>query len=101
MADEAKLLHWSDLFAIGGETVRSQVEVAVMEWAEYIVGEMATRTDPEAEDLISLLMHVDGEPLSTEDLIYETMLILVGGDETTRHVMSGGCLLYTSPSPRD
>ena len=51
---------------------------------------MSTRTDPEAEDLISLLMFPEGEPMSAEDLIYETMLILVGGDETTRHVMSGG-----------
>ena len=90
LADEARLLHWSDLFAIGGDEIREQVHAAVMEWAEYIVAEMATRTDPDAEDLISLLIHTDGEPLSTEDLIYETMLILVGGDETTRHVMSGG-----------
>lgn len=45
--------------------------------------------DPEAEDLIRLLLFAEGEPLSTEDLIDETMLILVGGDETTRHVMSG------------
>jgi len=89
-ADEEKLLHWSDLFATGGENIRDEVVAAVMEWVEYIVEEMKTRTDPEADDLISLLIHCDGEPLSTEDLIYETMLILVGGDETTRHVMSGG-----------
>ncbi|MCL4123703.1 UNVERIFIED_CONTAM: hypothetical protein GTU68_024115 [Idotea baltica] len=63
---------------------------AVFEWVEYILEEMKTRTDPEADDLISLLIHTDGEPLSVDDLIYETMLILVGGDETTRHVMSGG-----------
>ena len=65
-----------------------------MEWVEYIVAEMGSRTDPDAEDLISLLMYPDAdvrdEPMSAEDLIYETMLILVGGDETTRHVMSGG-----------
>lgn len=89
-ADEDKLLHWSDLFATGGEDIRSDVERAVLEWVEYIVGHMQERTDPEAEDLISLLMYTEGEPLSAEDLIYETMLILVGGDETTRHVMSGG-----------
>jgi len=89
-ADEDKLLHWSDLFATGGEDIREEVVGAVFEWVEYIVEEMKTRTDPDAEDLISLLIHCDGEPLSTEDLIYETMLILVGGDETTRHVMSGG-----------
>ncbi len=99
LADEAKLLHWSDLFAIGGDEIREQVHAAVLEWAEYIVTEMSARTDPEAEDLISLLMYTDGEPLSTEDLIYETMLILVGGDETTRHVMSGGLeALLLNPS---
>lgn len=90
LADEAKLLHWSDLFATGGEEVREEAHAAVVEWAEYIVAEMERRTDPDAEDLISLLIHTEGEPLSTEDLIFETMLILVGGDETTRHVMSGG-----------
>lgn len=89
-ADEEKLLQWSDLFATGGEEIRDEVLVASMEWAEYIVAHMASRADPDADDLISLLVHCDGEPLSTEDLIFETMLILVGGDETTRHVMSGG-----------
>ena len=90
MADEEKLLHWSDLFATGGEDVTEAVMAAVFEWVEYILEEMKSRTDPDAEDLISLLIHTDGEPLSVDDLIYETMLILVGGDETTRHVMSGG-----------
>ncbi|MEM7093834.1 MAG: cytochrome P450 [Actinomycetota bacterium] len=89
-ADEDKLLHWSDLFATGGEEIRDEVVGAVFEWIEYIVGHLETRTDPHAEDLISLLIHAEGDPLSTDDLIYETMLILVGGDETTRHVMSGG-----------
>ncbi len=90
LADEEKLLHWSDLFATGGEDVTEAVMAAVFEWVEYILEEMKTRTDPEADDLISLLIHAEGEPLSVDDLIYETMLILVGGDETTRHVMSGG-----------
>ncbi|MDY7103217.1 MAG: cytochrome P450 [Actinomycetota bacterium] len=91
LADEEKLLHWSDVFATGGDEIRDQVAAAVAEWAQYIVTEMGSRTDPAAEDLISLLIHDrSGDRLDTEDLIYETMLILVGGDETTRHVMSGG-----------
>jgi len=90
MADEDKLLHWSDLFATGGADITEAVQHAVLEWVEYILEELKTRTDPEADDLISLLIHTKGEPLSVDDLIYETMLILVGGDETTRHVMSGG-----------
>jgi len=89
-ADEDKLLHWSDLFATGGEEIRDDVVTAVFEWIEYILGHIETRTDPNAEDLISLLVHAEGDPYSAGDLIHETMLILVGGDETTRHVMSGG-----------
>jgi cytochrome P450 family 142 subfamily A polypeptide 1 len=44
------------------------------------------------EDLVSLVVNteVEGERLSDTDLIMETMLVLVGGDETTRHVISGG-----------
>jgi cytochrome P450 family 142 subfamily A polypeptide 1 len=49
------------------------------------------RTDPR-DDLISTLVHaeVDGERLDDEELMYESLLILIGGDETTRHVISGG-----------
>jgi len=89
-ADEDKLLHWSDLFATGGADIQEEVVAAVFEWIEYIMAEIAQRNDPEAEDLISLLLHHEGEPLTNDALVYETMLILVGGDETTRHVMSGG-----------
>jgi cytochrome P450 family 142 subfamily A polypeptide 1 len=33
---------------------------------------------------------VDGERLDDEELVIESLLILIGGDETTRHVISGG-----------
>ena len=39
-----------------------------------------------------MLVHarIDGEGLDEEALLHESLLILVGGDETTRHVISGG-----------
>ena len=39
-----------------------------------------------------MLLHgeIDGERLSDDELLQESLLILVGGDETTRHVISGG-----------
>jgi cytochrome P450 family 142 subfamily A polypeptide 1 len=39
-----------------------------------------------------VLVHaeVDGERLDDDALLQESLLILVGGDETTRHVISGG-----------
>jgi cytochrome P450 family 142 subfamily A polypeptide 1 len=33
---------------------------------------------------------IDGDSLDDDSLIHETLLILIGGDETSRHVISGG-----------
>jgi len=33
---------------------------------------------------------VDGDKLEDDSLVHEALLLLVGGDETTRHVISGG-----------
>ncbi len=50
------------------------------------------RAKPPADDLMSLLVHaeIDGESLDDESILMESLLILIGGDETTRHVISGG-----------
>ena len=52
------------------------------------------RSKPPQDDLISLLCHsdIDGERLDDESLVQETLLVLIGGDETTRHVITGGML---------
>jgi cytochrome P450 family 142 subfamily A polypeptide 1 len=45
---------------------------------------------------------VDGDRLDDEELVQESLLILVGGDETTRHVISGGTAeLVRNPDQRD
>jgi cytochrome P450 family 142 subfamily A polypeptide 1 len=50
------------------------------------------RSRPPQDDLMSILVHaeIDGEKLDDEALLQESLLILIGGDETTRHVLSGG-----------
>jgi hypothetical protein len=42
--------------------------------------------------LISVLVHgvMDGERLSDDEIVQDALLILVGGDETSRHTLSGG-----------
>jgi cytochrome P450 family 142 subfamily A polypeptide 1 len=52
------------------------------------------RSRPPADDLVSILCHaeVDGERLDDESVVQESLLILIGGDETTRHVITGGML---------
>ena len=51
----------------------------------------ARRREP-ADDLVSVLIaaEVDGQRLTDEQILAETLLILIGGDETTRHTLSGG-----------
>ncbi len=91
-SDHDTLLHWSDLFATGGDQIQAEVVEAVMQWNEYIMGKVAERRHSDAEDLVSLIVNAEweGESLSDVDIMFETMLVLVGGDETTRHVISGG-----------
>jgi cytochrome P450 family 142 subfamily A polypeptide 1 len=91
-SDHAMLLEWSDLFATGGEEVREKVGPAVVDYANYIMEIVAKRRGGGGEDLVSLVVNaeLDGRRFTDHDLIFETMLVLVGGDETTRHVISGG-----------
>ena len=49
------------------------------------------RAEP-TDDLFSILVNseVDGQRMSDDEIVFETLLILIGGDETTRHTLSGG-----------
>jgi cholest-4-en-3-one 26-monooxygenase len=59
---------------------------------EFTRATIAARRQEPTDDLVSVLMssEVDGERLSDDELVMETLLILIGGDETTRHTLSGG-----------
>ena len=61
-----------------------------MEYARAVIADRRSR--PLQDDLMSVLVHaeIDGEKLNDEELVQESLLILVGGDETTRHVITGG-----------
>jgi cytochrome P450 family 142 subfamily A polypeptide 1 len=65
---------------------------AFMAYNDYTRNKIEQRRAEPTEDLISVLAHaeVDGERLSDDDILQESLLILVGGDETTRHTISGG-----------
>ena len=95
--DRDDLLRWSDdmLKALGSPDpgAMDQAALAAIEYAGYItaVAEQRRR-DNQSDDLIGTLVHaeIDGDKLDESSLIYESLLILIGGDETTRHVISGG-----------
>ena len=65
---------------------------AVGDWNDYILAHAATVRGRGNDDLISLMCDAerDGKRLTDVDLMFESMLVLVGGDETTRHVISAG-----------
>ena len=91
--DNDTLLHWSDIFATGGETIAlADVQMAVIGWNDYIMKKVNERRGKDGQDLVSLIVNAEweGESLSDVDIMFETMLVLVGGYETTRHVISAG-----------
>src|SRR6202008_1684819 len=67
---------------------------AIEEFNEAQLGIIANRRKHPRDDVISTLCQaeIDGERLDDESICQEMLLILIGGDETTRHVLSGGTL---------
>ena len=93
----ADLLRWSDdmMKGLSTEATEDQLNAAGTAFGEYVgyaYEAIAERQDNPRDDLMSILVHaeVDGERLSADDIVQESLLILIGGDETTRHVISGG-----------
>lgn len=93
----ADLLRWSDDMVKGQDmhATAQQVEAAATAFGEYwayATEVIADRRAKPRDDLMSILVHaeVDGDRFTDDEIIHESLLILVGGDETTRHVISGG-----------
>jgi cholest-4-en-3-one 26-monooxygenase len=94
-ADHEKLLGWSDALMSGLDGAEGSIEKMTAVFIEYesyarrLIGE---RRSAPADDLLSTMVNaeVDGEKLTDDELIFDSLLILIGGDETTRHVITGG-----------
>ncbi|MBU3706880.1 MAG: cytochrome P450 [Mycobacterium sp.] len=96
-ADRATLLAWSDdmvvaLTSSASEEIRAAAVESLSAYATFMQEMIAARRREPAEDLVSVLINADvgGEKLTDDQIVYETLLILIGGDETTRHTLSGG-----------
>jgi cytochrome P450 family 142 subfamily A polypeptide 1 len=95
-SDHARLLAWSEAMILGaGATDPAAILRAAGAFEEYCVYQRAVIAERHArprDDLVSILVHaeIDGTRLSDDELLMESLLILIGGDETTRHVLSGG-----------
>jgi cytochrome P450 family 142 subfamily A polypeptide 1 len=107
--DRDDLLRWSEeMLQSQGSLTQEAMERAAQAFVEYTAYMDPVLADRQAsgqdDDLVGVLANavVDGDRLDHDSLIHETLLILVGGDETTRHVITGGMLaLQEHPAQRD
>ena len=93
----ADLLRWSDdmMRATTAEPTVEQAVVAADALAAFQslqLDVIARRRAAPGDDLISVLCEaeIDGERLDDESIVSEALLLLIGGDETTRHVIPAG-----------
>jgi len=91
------LLKWSDDL-VGG--LSSHIDELTMErvmetfaaYTAFTMDVIAKRRAEPTDDLFSVLVNseVEGQRMADDEIVMETLLILIGGDETTRHTLSGG-----------
>ena len=108
--DRDRLLRWSEEMLAASTTTASpelaaRAMKAGLEYGQYALGVVADRrAKPPGDDLMSVLVHaeIDSQKLDDEALVHESLLILVGGDETTRHVITEGMeALIRFPAQRE
>lgn len=98
LPDEREMfLKWSDdmMNLLSSTTAQEDFQVSVDAFAaysEYMMGMITARKAQPTDDLVSVLVHaeVEGEKLADHEIVTEVLLLLIGGDETTRHTLSGG-----------
>jgi cytochrome P450 family 142 subfamily A polypeptide 1 len=98
LPDEREIfLKWSDDMMVGLSSTVSDADMqatldAFTSYNDYTRSKIEQRRAEPTDDLISVLVYseVDGQRLTDDEILQETLLILVGGDETTRHTISGG-----------
>ena len=90
-------LRWSDELVTGlssqvSEDVLAHMAQTFADYSAFTRELLEQRRREPSDDLISILAtaDIDGEHLSDDEIVMETLLILIGGDETTRHTLSGG-----------
>jgi cytochrome P450 family 142 subfamily A polypeptide 1 len=94
--DHPTLLRWSDDLMRGQGQADPDLVAGMLGafegYTSYIGDVIDDRAGCPRDDLMSVLVHaeVDGDRLTRDEVVFESLLILIGGDETTRHVITGG-----------
>lgn len=105
--DDERLMTWVDRFQQGGcgpQYVTDDVEQAFGEFAEYHYEQRARilakaeAGEPGDDDLLTHWLRYtddDGEPLDEDQILFDHTMLLVGGSETTRNVMSAALEVFS------
>ncbi|HEV7734028.1 MAG TPA: cytochrome P450 [Candidatus Binatia bacterium] len=103
--DWQRLQHWSDEMNIGDAShPLDKVIEAYQAFCAYHEPIAAAKADGPGDDLLSKLIHGEmaGEKLDADDVLRTALLLLVGGNETTRNTVAGAMLaLMQHPEQRD
>jgi cholest-4-en-3-one 26-monooxygenase len=106
-ASHPQLLAWTSVFLEGGsgpQYVTEEVSGAFQMFAEFHEKMIERRKNEPGDDLLSIWIaaEIDGHKLDEMQLLFEHVLLLVGGSETTRNVIAGGLeQLMLHPEQRD
>ncbi len=97
----AKFKEWSDVLASVTPTPMSpeheeRVHHAINELTQYLTAVIEERRRNPGEDMVSLLVtaEVNGERLSTKDVVAFLVLLLVAGLETTVHLIAKSLIMF-------
>ncbi len=94
--DYGRLQTWSDRMIAGSdgpENVTDDVMTAALDYYAYISEVIEQRKSKPGDDLVSKLVTAaedGGEVLDDAHVVGNALLLLVGGNETTRNVIAGG-----------
>jgi len=94
--DRERLQRWSDDMVAGTaanspDDVAATAAIALVEYREHFDAIVADRRAHPRDDLMSILANAadeSGERIDDYALLHESLLLLIGGNETTRNVMS-------------
>ncbi|MEO5874174.1 MAG: cytochrome P450 [Streptosporangiaceae bacterium] len=91
--DWPRFFRWSEAFVPGASTLPEDELLGLrVEAGMYLVGEAHARRVTPGADVISQLatLEMDGDRLTDAELVMFLIQLLVAGNETTRHSISGG-----------
>ncbi len=94
--DRERLQKWSDDMVAGSaagapDDVAAAAAIALVEYREAFDAIVADRRASPRDDLMSILANATddaGDPLDDYALLHESLLLLIGGNETTRNVVT-------------